>query len=86
MHPRTSNPANAKGATGSQTTVHRLAGHEEQPGKNSFTDRLLQYRLEALRSAHMEALSLGARQGMNADALAQHYARQHRASFVGRAA
>lgn len=86
MHPRTSNPANAKGATGSQKTVHRLAGYEEQPGQIIPSGILLQHHLGVLRRAHMEAVSLGARHGVNADALAQHFARQHRAAFMGRAA
>ena len=82
MHPKTSNPANATGAAGSQKTVHRLAGYEEQPGKITPSVLLLQHRL-SIHRAHQDALSLGSRQGMNADALAQHYARQHRAAFAG---
>ncbi|MGA0543680.1 hypothetical protein ACO2Q1_00230 [Brevundimonas sp. VNH65] len=66
------------------SVIVQLGGFERH--QDSLSGHLPQYRLKALRSAHMEALSLGARQGMNADALAQHYARQHRASFVGRAA
>lgn len=66
------------------SVIVQLGGFEQQ--QTNLSGRLLQHRLEALHRAHMEALSLGARHGVNADALALHYARQHRMAFVGRAA
>lgn len=63
------------------SVIVRLGGSEQED--NIPPSLRLQHHLSVIRRAHMEAVSLGGRHGVNADALAQHFARRHRAAFAG---